>query len=145
MPGGGAGMVALESSTKIPRHGGGEKKAERTELPLPRARQKTESNTAGRSRSRAREGNHSGVFSTTAATVPAAMKGSFASHARRCRDSVRTNAGGRWNAFGNGNGIGGRPDGKPAPLAYCPSRKRLARRFVSCVTCVRRSRHCEGV
>jgi hypothetical protein len=35
MPAGGAGMVALESSAKIPRHGGGEKKAERTELPLP--------------------------------------------------------------------------------------------------------------
>jgi hypothetical protein len=35
MPAGGAGMVALESSAKIPRHGGGEKKAKRAELPLP--------------------------------------------------------------------------------------------------------------
>ena len=49
------------------------------------------------------------------ATVLAAMKGSFGSPGRPCRDSVRTNAGARWNAFGNGNGIGGRPDSKPAP------------------------------
>src|ERR1035441_2272785 len=88
MPAGGAGMVALESSAKIPRHGGRKKKAERAKLPLPRAGQKTESNTAGRSRSRAPEGNHSGVFSATAATAPAAMKGSFASHARPCSDYV---------------------------------------------------------
>jgi hypothetical protein len=34
MPGGGAKMVALESSAKIPGYGGGEEKAERAELPL---------------------------------------------------------------------------------------------------------------
>src|ERR1035441_6869541 len=51
MPAGGAGMVALESSAKIPRHGGSKNKAERAKLPLPRAGQQTESNTAGGSRS----------------------------------------------------------------------------------------------
>src|SRR5208282_2185722 len=102
------------SSAKIPRHGGGEKKAERTELPLPRARQKPESNTAGRGSRGGREGNHSGFFSTTAATARAATKGSFVSYARPCGDSVHTSAGERWNAFGSGNGIGGSPGSKPA-------------------------------
>ncbi len=116
-------MVALEGSAKIPRHGGGEKKAKRTELPLPRARQKPESDTAGRGRRGGREGNHSGVFSTTAAIVLAAMKGSFAGQDRRCSDSVRTNAGAPWNAFGSGNGIGGRADSKlaPADLEIAPT------------------------
>jgi hypothetical protein len=43
------------------------------------------------------------------------MKGSFASHARPCSDSVHTNANAPWNGFGSGNGIGGEPDNKPAP------------------------------
>jgi hypothetical protein len=43
------------------------------------------------------------------------MKGSVASHDRRYSDSVRTNAGAPWSAFGSGNGIGGKPDSKPAP------------------------------
>jgi hypothetical protein len=43
------------------------------------------------------------------------MKGSLASHARRFSDSAHTNAGARWNAFGSGNGIGGRPDSKRVP------------------------------
>jgi hypothetical protein len=58
MPGSCAGMVALESSTKIPRHDGREKKTEWTKLPLPRTSQKPQTTTAGRSHSRAREGNH---------------------------------------------------------------------------------------
>jgi hypothetical protein len=115
MPAGGAGMVALESSAKIPRHGGGEKKAEWTKLPLPRTRQKPQATTAGRCRSRAREGNHSGVFSTTAAAVPAAMKGLFASRDRRCSDSAHTNAGAPWSAFGSGNGVGGNTDSQRVP------------------------------
>jgi len=59
--------------SKIPRHDGREKKTEWTKLPLPRTRQKPRQ-PRGRCRSRAREGNHSEFFSTTAAAVPAAMK-----------------------------------------------------------------------
>jgi hypothetical protein len=43
------------------------------------------------------------------------MKGSVASHDRRCSDSVHTNVGARWNAFGSENGIGAKPGSKPAP------------------------------
>jgi hypothetical protein len=43
------------------------------------------------------------------------MKGSVASHDHRYSDSVHTNVGARWNAFGSENGIGGKPDSKPAP------------------------------
>lgn len=54
-------------------------------------------------------------FSTTAATGPAVMKGSHVSRDRRCRNSAHINAGARWNAFGNGRGIGGRAGSKRAP------------------------------
>jgi hypothetical protein len=43
------------------------------------------------------------------------MKDSVADRDRHCSDFVHTNAGERWNAFGSGNGIGGRPDSKPEP------------------------------
>jgi hypothetical protein len=118
MPGSGPGMVAMESSAELQGHSGGEKKTERAKLPLPRTCQKPEGGSAGTDSRRDREGNHSGFFSTTAATAPAAMRGSFVSHARPCSDSVHTNAGAPWNAFGSGNGMGkpdGRPGSKPAP------------------------------
>jgi len=50
------------------------------------------------------------------------MKGSVASHDHRYSDSVHTNVGARWNAFGSENGIGGKPDSKPRRLTSRSSR-----------------------
>jgi hypothetical protein len=108
-------MVALESPAKIPRHNGGKTETERAKLPLPRARQKPQTTATGGCRSGAREGNHSGVFSATAATVPDAMKGSIGSRDHLCRGSAHTNAGAPWSAFGSGNGIGGSTDNERVP------------------------------
>ena len=43
------------------------------------------------------------------------MKGSVASHDDRYSDSVHTNVGARWNAFGSENGIGGNTDSQRVP------------------------------
>lgn len=54
-------------------------------------------------------------FLATAATAPAAMKGTVADRDHPCRNSALTNAGAQWKGCGSENGIGGKPDSKPAP------------------------------
>jgi hypothetical protein len=110
MPGGGAAMVAMEIAAALPGDSLRQEKTPRTEPALSRASQKAETGIAGGCGSGSREGNHSKLFSITAATVPAAMKDSLISRDRRSGASVHAPAGAPWNASCNGNGAGAGPE-----------------------------------
>lgn len=118
-------MVALEIATKISRHGGGERRRNEQSFRYRERVRKRKQPLQEEAVAEAARVITEDFFSATAAIAPAAMKGSYAGLARRCRDSAHTNAGAQWNVFGSGNGFGDNPDSKRVPdeleivPAYC--------------------------
>ena len=109
MSAGRAQVVALEGSAEISGDGRGPRETQRAEPALPGTGLQPHTDHAGRVSCGGREGNHSKIFSTIVATVPAATAASWASGDLLRSGSVRTRAGGRWSGSGNASGAGAVP------------------------------------
>ena len=108
LPGGGAGMVAVEGPAEIPDHHGGQTETERAKPALSGARPQPE-NARARGRWRPREGNHyRRFFSIIRATGPGATRASCPSGEVLYSTSARTPADACWRVSSNGSGDGNR-------------------------------------
>jgi len=107
VPPGGAAMVALEGAAGLPGDGDGQAETQRPKPALPGAGPPPET-TRNRGSWGGREGNHSQLFSSSAATGLVAMRDSCASAVVRCNASAQRPAGRRWSGFNSGSGAGNR-------------------------------------
>src|SRR5436190_11795853 len=106
MPASRTALVALESAAELSGHSVGKRETQRTVQAVSRTGQEPAAGNSRGGSSGVREGNHFDVFSTTAATGLAAMKGSSRNGDLPASVSVRGRAGAPWNGSGNGNGAG---------------------------------------
>jgi hypothetical protein len=102
-------VEALEGPAEIPGDGDWQRETQRAEPAVPRTRPQPETNHTGGGTSGGGEGNHSELFSTTVATVPAAIRGSPNSGDRQPKGSVPARADRPWNALGSASDAGAVP------------------------------------
>jgi len=107
VPPGGAALVALEGAEGLPCDGGRQAETQRPKPALPGAGAVPEL-PGERGSWGGREGNHSQLFSSSAATGLAAMRDSCASAVVSCSASAHRPAGRLWSGSNSGSGAGGR-------------------------------------